>query len=188
MPRINLLPWREELRQKRKKEFFIAALGAIGLAAAVTMGVKVFYQAQISNQETRNDMLRSEIETLDRTIADINDLEDQKARLIDRMQIIDQLERTTPETVTLIDSLVNVLPDGTYLTSVEQHGTKVDIAGMVQSTQRVADLMRAIRNSEWLTNPHLGDVVTEGNGNQREGEFTMDLTQVRIADNEEVLK
>lgn len=187
MPTINLLPWREELRQKRKKEFFVAALGAVALAAAVAMGVKVFYDTKISAQESRNDVLRAEIEVLDQQIAQINDLDNQKTRLLERMEIIDQLERTTPETVTLIDSFVDILPDGSHLTSITQEGTRITMSGRVQSAQRVSDLMRAINNAEWLTEPWLDDVVTQTGGN-REGEFSLQMNQVRIADNEELLQ
>ncbi|HMB72039.1 MAG TPA: pilus assembly protein PilN, partial [Gammaproteobacteria bacterium] len=71
MPMINLLPWREALRQKRKKEFVAAALFAVLAGAGLTMGTKFYYQAQISQQESRNQTLRDEIAELDRQIEEI---------------------------------------------------------------------------------------------------------------------
>ena len=185
MPTINLLPWREELRQKRKKEFLMSALGAVLMAAAITMGTKAFYQAKIASQESRNEMLRVEITELDKVIAAITELDTRKRRLLERMEIIDQLERTTPETVTLVDSLVDILPDGTYLTSVSQRGLRVELAGRAQANQRVSDLMRNIVASEWLKDPALDVVNTQGDGAQRFGQFTMALNQVRISEIEE---
>ena len=90
MPRINLLPWREELRQKRKKEFMLAALGAVLMGAALTFGTKVYYETMIANQEDRNNLLRNEITELNKQIKEIEGFEAQRDRLLDRMEIIDQ--------------------------------------------------------------------------------------------------
>jgi len=188
MPMINLLPWREELRQKRKKEFLLSALGAVLLAGALTMGTKTFYAARISNQDSRNEMLRSEITELDKQIAEIEELDARKRRLIARMEVIEQLERATPETVTLVDSLVNVMPEGTYLTSVAQTDRRVEVAGRVQSSQRVSEFMRNIDKAEWLRNAMLGNIVHQGNGPQREGVFSLLMDQVPISENEEALQ
>jgi type IV pilus assembly protein PilN len=188
MPMINLLPWREELRQKRKKEFFLSVFGAVLLAAALTMGTKAYYRAQISGQESRNQILRTEIEELDKLIAEINEFDTRKRRLLDRMEIIDQLERTTPEAVMLVDSLVDIMTEGTYLTAVNQSGTRVELAGRSRSNQRVADLLRNVDSALWLKTPLLDDVVTEGDGPQRSNQFNVSFDQVRISENEEALR
>ena len=185
MPTINLLPWREELRQKRKKEFLIMAFGAVLMAAALSFGTRIFYDHKITNQDARNALLRSEISALDKQIAEINELDSRKRRLLDRMEIIDELERATPETVTLVDSLVDIIPEGTYLTAVRQQGTRIELDGRAQSNQRVSDLMRNVEASEWLKKPDLGPVVTRGEGPQKQSEFELGVTQIRISDLEE---
>ncbi len=185
MPMINLLPWREELRQKRKKEFLMAIVLAVIVAGGLTFGTKMFYQARIANQEERNAMLRAEIELLDRQIEEINQLDAEKQRLLDRLEIIEQLERTTPEAVTLIDSIIEVMEDGTHLTSLAQSGTSIEITGRSQSNQRVSDMMRNVDASPWLRSPHLLQVVTEGSGPVREGQFGLTMSQIRISDIEE---
>jgi type IV pilus assembly protein PilN len=176
------LPWREELRQKRKKEFAMLALGAVLMAAAVTFGTKTYYKGEISNQQSRNQMLRAEITELDRQIAEIDDLDRRKRRLLERMEIIDDLERTTPEAVTMIDSLVDIMPDGTHLTAVAQQGTRVELDGRSQSNGRVADLLRNVDGSQWIRDPYLDRVITEGSGALREGQFKIRVNQVRIRD------
>lgn len=183
MPMINLLPWREELRQKRKKEFFVAMLFGLIAAAGLTLGVNMFYSGKISNQVDRNDMLRAEIALLDVQIKEIEDLDARKQRLLDRMEIIEQLERTTPEAVTLIDSVVNIVPDGTHFTRVSQDGTRISVVGVAQSNARVSDLMRGIKDSEWLRDEWLDDAVSES----ADGDvvFNMAMNQIRISDREE---
>ena len=185
MPRINLLPWREELRQKRKKEFLMAALGAVLMGAALTFGTKVFYQGMISNQQDRNNLLRAEIALLDQQIAEINELDAQKSRLLARMDIIERLQRSRPEAVHLMDELVEIVPEGTYLTEVTQQGNRIEIAGSAQSQTRISTLMRNIDDvSAWLADSGVLVIETAGSGPTRDSQFRVAATQVSINDSE----
>jgi type IV pilus assembly protein PilN len=127
MPRINLLPWREQLRRERKIAFFIALGAAAGAAALVAFVAYLLVGSMIDAQEQRNARLRSAIKVLDKQIEEINDLESQKQRFIARMQIIEKLQRSRPEVVHLFDELVKDMPDGTYLTSVKQTGYRIKL-------------------------------------------------------------
>jgi type IV pilus assembly protein PilN len=182
---INLLPWRAELRQKRKKEFLLAALGAVLMGGALTFGTKFYFQAQISNQEARNTMLRNEITELDAKIADIRELEARKSRLIARMEIIEQLQTSRPESVHLVDEAVSIMPEGTYLTALTQENTRIEIEGITESTTRVSTLMNAINDSQWLKEPMLGRIEWPS---ERRGVFTVRANQVRMNDEEESLR
>lgn len=179
MPRINLLPWREQLRRERKLAFFVSLGIAAGVAAFVAFAAYLLLGSMIDAQEQRNDRLRSEIKVLDTQIEEINDLEAQKQRFISRMQIIEKLQRSRPEVVHLFDELVKTMPDGTYLTSIKQTGTKIKLEGVAQSSTRVSTLMRNISASQWLRNPELEVVETtkDGSGSR----FVLDATQVSIA-------
>lgn len=182
MPRINLLPWREELRQKRKKEFLLALLGAVLMGGLLSYGYKLTVQGQISNQRARNTMLRDQIAELDKQIEQISGLETQKDRLLARMQIIDQLQRSRPEVVHLFDELVNTLPEGAYLTEVNQTGAHIQIKGSAQSSTRVSALMRNIDDSEWLKNPGLDVVETDQSGPAKTANFTVFADEVSLSD------
>ncbi len=189
MPRVNLLPWREELRQKRKKEFLLGLLGAVLFGGLITYGYKLTVQAQIANQEQRNEILREEIALLDEQIEEINDLEAQKARLIARMEIIDQLQRSRPEVVHLFDELVETLPEGVYLRSVDQEGRRIEIQGTAQSSTRVSAMMRNIEDSEWMRAPGLDVIDTvQQDGPQRVANFTIFAQQVSMTEDEEALQ
>jgi type IV pilus assembly protein PilN len=182
---INLLPWREELRQKRKKEFLMAALGAVLMGAALTFVTKVYFQSQINYQDRLNEILRAEIVELDRQIAEINELDAQKDRLLARMEIIEQLERSRPESVHLIDQAVDILPEGVYLTALNQQGRQISFAGVAQSSTRVSAMMRNVDGSEWLREPGLGIVEYEGDGPIREGDFALVAQQIPMSEGEE---
>jgi type IV pilus assembly protein PilN len=186
MPRITLLPWREEQRQKGKKEFGLALFGALLLAAGATLGTQVYYQQKISDQNQRIQILNSEIDDLNEKIAEIDQLEAQKRRLLARMEVIEQLEATTPEAVILIDTLVDAIPAGTWLTEIRQQGTNVNLAGRAQSNARVAEFLRNLDGSPWISGPpRLEEIINDGTGPIRDGRFNIEVTQVRLTDDQE---
>ncbi len=184
MPRINLLPWREEERRTRQREFGVAAAGAVIGGVAVIMLTMLAYSTMISAQESRNTRLTNEIIELEKSIEEIDGLERQKERLLARMEIIDRLQKSRPEVVHLFDELVRQLPDGVYLTGMKQTGSRIEIRGVAQSSTRVSALMRQIDASEWLTDPEVERVETTDIGSSRQAEFVVYLKQARADDEE----
>jgi len=178
MPRINLLPWRAELRQKRKKEFMVALAGSLVVAVGAIYLSKLTVQGWTSAQQGRNAVLKTEIAALDSQIEEIKTLETQRDRLTARMSIITQLQRSRPEVVHLFDELVNAIPEGVYLTNVTQQGTHIEIKGNAQSSTRVSALMRNIDDSEWLRAPGLQGVDFVNAGTERNAQFTVFAEQV----------
>src|ERR1041384_8250438 len=177
MPRINLLPWREQQRTERKKAFGVgmlaAAVGALAVAGAGWLWMTQMIDAQIS----RNGRLKDEIKFVDRQIEEINSLEAQKQQFIARMQIIEKLQRSRPEIVHVFDTFVKTIPDGTYLTAITQTDQKFKIQGVAQSSTRVSAFMRALDASEWLKEPEL-EVVQATKNNTQGNDFTLDARQV----------
>ncbi len=173
MPRINLLPWREQERKVRRREFLIAAAGAGVAAVLFALGGKLMYSSWIDTQVDKNNYLKKEIGKLDEQITDILDLENRKQRLVARMDIIEKLQRSRPEIVHLFDEVVKAVPDGVYLTQVKQTGKKLEIHGVAQSSTRVSTFMRSIDASQWLDNPVLEVVETAQNSPTGGSSFTL---------------
>ena len=176
MPRINLLPWREAERKRKRQEFGAAFALALVVAAVIAFGVRMQMQSAIDEQHARNQYLKDEIANLDKQITEILDLEQQKERLLARMQVIEQLERSRPEIVHVFDQLVKTTPDGIYLTSIKQTDRRIQIKGMAQSSTRVASYMRNLDASEWLADPSLDILETKGS-NDSGSEFTLNAVQ-----------
>jgi type IV pilus assembly protein PilN len=177
MPRINLLPWREQQRQERKMAF-VVGLGAATVAAAVaTFAATLFFNSMIEAQRQRNTRLDQEIATLDRQIEEINSLETQKEKFIARMQIIEKLQRSRPEIVHVFDTFVRTMPDGTYLTAITQIDQRFKIQGVAQSSTRVSTFMRNLDASQWLKDPSL-EVVESKKENTLGSDFTLYANQV----------
>jgi type IV pilus assembly protein PilN len=179
MPNINLLPWREAERKKRQRDFGVAAAAAVVAAIAVVMGAVFSYSQMISNQQDRNQRLTAEIVELEKSITEIDGLERQKERLLARMEIIEELQKSRPEIVHLFDELVRQLPEGVYLTGMKQTGSRVEIRGIAQSSTRVSALMRQIDASNWMGDPEVSRVETKQSGASRQAEFIVYLKQMR---------
>ena len=156
---------------------------AIGLAvlglAVVGLG-HVIIAARIDNQQSRNNLLKSEIAKLDDQIKEIDRLRDQTQALLARKQIVETLQANRAEAVHLLDQLVRQLPDGLYLKSIKQVGPRVTLVGYAQSSARVSTLMRNIENSPWLTAPELVEIKSVALDRQKVNEFTLAL-QVKRA-------
>jgi len=161
MPRINLLPWRDEERKERKVKFLVA-LGGAAIGAALTAFVGyLLMDSMVSAQDVRNAKLRDEIAELDKQIEKINSLEADKARFISRMEVIEKLQRSRPEIVHIFDEIAKQLPDGVYLTGLSQTGSRFKFEGVAQSSTRVSAFMRNIDGSSYLKNPELEVVETK---------------------------
>lgn len=177
MPRINLLPWREQQLNERKMAFTVGLVGATVGAVVAAGAAWLFFNSLIDSQKKRNTLLTNEIKQLDKQIEEINSLEDQKQRFVARMQIIEKLQRSRPEIVHVFDTFVSTLPDGTYLTGITQNAQRFKIQGVAQSSTRVSTFMRNIDASQWLKNPEL-EVVESKKDNPLGSDFTMFADQV----------
>ena len=184
MPSINLLPWRQALRQRRQKEFFIGLVASIALATLVTLLAHLTVSSMIDSQHQRNDLLKFEIAGLDKAIEQILALEEQKDRMIARMEVIDTLQSSRPEVVKLFDQVVATLPEGVYLTSVKQSGRKIEFNGIAQSSTRVSAFMRNIDASETLSAPEL-KVIQSGKDASPGSQFTL-FARMRAGADDEV--
>lgn len=167
MARINLLPWREELRQQKKKDF----LTAMGLLVFATLIIFAFVHTHIQGlqayQEQRNQMLSSEIATLDIKLGEIKNIEDTKNKLLKKIDLIQGLQRSRPEVVHLIDEIPRQTPDGVYLTKFQQIVKDLLFEGKSQSNARVSAFMRNIDASAWLYAPTLDEIRTLDDKNEQ---------------------
>lgn len=158
MVRINLLPWREQLREERKREFFVLLMGVIIIAAGIVFLVDRNFRGDIRYQQGRNDFVRREIMVLDARIVEINQLKEQKQQINSRMAVIQDLQGSRPVIVRVFDELVKALPSGVYFNTVKRTGERLEIEGIAESNNKVSDLMRRIDESQWFVNPSLQQI------------------------------
>lgn len=178
MAKINLLPWREELRKEKQQEFFIL-LGIFAAIAGIIWGVVHLFHIQlIEHQQFRNKYVEDQIAQVDKKIKEIQELEREKQKLLDRMRAIEQLQGNRPLIVRLFDELILSLPEGVSVNSVKQAGSNITIVGEAQSNARVSSFMRNLETSEWLASPQLDVIQAKDASGLRISNFTLRFTQV----------
>lgn len=177
MARINLLPWRAELRTQRRNEY-LTIVGAFAGLAILGWGLVHFhFKERIDFQNERNTYLKAEITSLDKKIKEIQELEKEKERLIARMKAIETLQSSRPIIVHIFDELVTSLPEGVYLKEVAQTANVIVLKGVAESNARVSSFMRNIEKSEWLTDPKLEIIQSSDESGRRIANFTLRMTQ-----------
>ncbi len=169
MAKINLLPWREELREQKQQDF-IALIG-LGLAITSFLFLLGYLQIEslITHQKSRNQMLDVEISIVDKKIKEIKDIEDKKSKLLTKIDVIQTLQESRPQIVHLFDELAKSTPEGIFLTQFKQKGKGLAVSGKAQSNARVSAYMRGIDASPWLKSPVLQ--VIKGKNKVKSGEL-----------------
>lgn len=175
--KINLLPWREELRQEQKKEFAMMAFMSIVLAGAIYGLVYFQMQSKIEYQLSRNNFMTSEIKKLDEEIKEIRELQKVRRSLIERMEVIQDLQASRPSIVHLFTEIVSTVPNGVYLESMTQTGSNLLINGEAESNARVSTYMRNLAASDWLKDPNLTVIEIEDITVNRISTFTLTVKQ-----------
>ena len=185
---INLLPHREAAR-KRMRESFYTSLGfAAMVGGLVAGGVYLWYQAQISSQQGKNNFLTTEIKRLEGQIKEISNLQAEIAALRARQQAVEDLQSDRNLPVHLLNELVKQLPDGVYVSSMKQDSAGVTLTGVAQSNERVSELLRNLAyNSPWLTRPDLVEIVAANvaltpRDTRRVSNFTIKVRMRRASD------
>ncbi|PAU53019.1 MULTISPECIES: type 4a pilus biogenesis protein PilN [Pseudomonas] len=168
MARINLLPWREQLREERKQQFLVTLAGVLIASGALVFLGDQYLNSAIENQNARNAFIQKEIAVLDARIKEISELKTRRQQLLERMKIIQDLQGNRPIIGRVFDQLVRTLPDGVYFTGLKMTDKTIAIVGAAESNNRVSNLMRNLDASEWLEAPNLTEVkaITAGGVDQ----------------------
>lgn len=181
MAKINLLPWREELRRQKQKEY----LTIVGVCAVLTLmvwgGIHWHFQERINYQESRNAFIVDQNKKLDKKIQEIKKLEREKDRLLARMKAIETLQTSRPIIVHIFDELVTSLPEGVFLREITQKGSDITIRGAAQSNARVSNYMRNVEKSDWLKDPSLDIIQSASEDGRRIANFVLKFKQTSPA-------
>ena len=162
MAKINLLPWRDELREKRKKEFIAVCIGAF-LVGVLGVGLTwLYFDNRLQDQEQANQLVVSTNQNLDIQLKSLEGLQEQRNAIVERMKLIQGLQGQRPIAVHLVDELVRVIPSNMYITKFSRLGDKFTLEGKAESPNTVAELLRNLESSPWYRNAFMSSfLVTE---------------------------
>ncbi|HEY9118391.1 MULTISPECIES: PilN domain-containing protein [Marinobacter] len=177
MAKINLRPWREELRAEKQKQFVVMILGAAILAAGLAFLWKTDMDSRIAYQQSRNAYIQTAMKQLDAQIKEIESLKRKRDELLARMKVIQDLQGKRPVIVRVFDEMVRTLPDGLFYTDLKKVGDRIDVVGMAESNSRISSLMRKFDESDWFTDPNLTNVAAADKRRAGYSQFNLSVQQ-----------
>ena len=180
MAKINILPWREERRKQKQKNFFNAITLSVLVGIVILGLIHTYIEGLKTYQEQRNQMLENEIALLDKKIVEIKDIEEKKSKLLAKIDLIQKLQESRPEIVHLFEEIPKATPDGVFLTKFTQTGSELIFEGKSQSNARISAFMRAIEaSSPWLQTPTL-NVIQSADKQSRDKTDTNQLSDFTL--------
>lgn len=188
MARINLLPWREERREERRKRFLLVLIGVLAGSIGAVLIADQIITAAIERQMARNDYIGKQIAVVDERIKQISELKARRQQLVERMRIIQDLQGNRQISGRIFDQLARTLPDGVYFTDVKMAGKILSISGAAESNNRVSELMRNLDASDWFDAPSLNEVkATSADQVEQANVFqlTVRQTQPKVVEDEQ---
>ena len=183
--RINLLPHRQLKRAERQRQFGLMAIMAAVAAGAIVFSGWQFLSLKKDSQLERNGRLELAIGKLDKEIADIKDLKDQINNVLERKQIVENLQTNRSQSVVILDELTRQMPEGLYLKSIKQQGNLITIEGVADTNARVATLVRNLSVSNWMESPILVEIKAITVNGIKQNDFTMNVS-LKVQKAEEV--
>lgn len=159
MTLVNLLPWRQQRRAELKAQFFVVLGVMILLAVVIVWGINWQVRQEILVQSEKNDLVHTAQSSLEQDIATTTELEKQRAQLIGRLRIIQDLQGRRSIIVHQLDELVRIVPDGVYLTHFSKMDNRFELEGVSEANNRISRFMRNISHSIWFRNPVLSEVA-----------------------------
>ena len=159
MAKINLLPWREERREQKKKQFIYICIAVVLLAILTVSATWFILNHKLQDQEQANQLIVSTNQSLDIQLKSLEGLQERRNAVIERMKLIQGLEGQRPVAVRLVDELVRVVPKTVYLTKFTRTGNKFTIEGKAESPNAVAEFLRGLEASQWYRNAFMNSFL-----------------------------
>ena len=177
MANINLLPWRDWERERKKNEFLLRVGGMLVLGLVIVFAGGWYLDGSIDRQNARNQFLTDKIAVLDQRIAEIRDLRQKRDQLLARMRVIQELQGNRPVIVRVFDELVRTLARGVYFNTLGMSGNTLSVAGTAESNNRISSLMRSLDGSDWFTEPNLKGLKENRDIGEQASNFQLTVVQ-----------
>ncbi len=152
MARINLLPWRQEERERSNKEFITLVVAVTLLALLSAFATWSYFNNELDEQRDANALVEQENARLDTVLTEIDSLEQRREDIISRMQVIQDLQGRRPVPVHLWDDMAKAMPSALYLNNLKREGDLITLTGLADNPNVVSSLIRNLDTSKWMGN------------------------------------
>lgn len=173
MAHVNLLPWREQRRQQQKQQYIVVLAFVAIMTGLLFWFIGQIIDTQISNQNSRNQYLQTQITALESQIAEIKRIKESKSAIEQRMALIEQLQSSRNLAPQVLDELARIVPQGVSFTSLQRTGSSIQVRGTSESNNRLAEFMRQLETSRVLTSGELSSIVADTSATDAVSEFTL---------------
>ncbi|MFZ3075113.1 MAG: PilN domain-containing protein [Psychrobacter glacincola] len=158
MARINLLPWRQEERARRNKEFITLVVAVTLLSLLAAFATWSYFNNELAEQLDANALIEQENARLDKALVEIDSLEQRREDIISRMQVIQDLQGRRPVPVRLWDDLAKAIPPALYLNNLKREGDVLTLTGLADNPNVVSSLIRNLDSSKWMDNSAVSNI------------------------------
>ncbi|MBV1879248.1 MAG: PilN domain-containing protein [Pseudomonadales bacterium] len=182
--KINLLPWREEQREEKKKEFLNVLVGIVVVAGVLIFAVDRYYNNSIDGQKSRNRFIGDKIAVLEDKISEIKTLEEERRQLLERRRVIEELQGNRPIIVRLFDELARQMNDDVFFREVTLAKKKLTLQGVAESNSKIAEQLRKFTVSDWFQQPNVTAINADTSFGPKASKFALTVQQSTPTDTE----
>ena len=150
MARINLLPWRQEIRERKNKEFMTLLIAVLLLSLLGAFAAWSYFNRELEQQQQANESIKQANTDLDKALEKISTLEQQRNDIIERMKVIQDLQGRRPVPVHVWDDIARLVPAQMYLTNMKREGDVITFTGQADDPNVVSTFIRNLDGSQWL--------------------------------------
>jgi type IV pilus assembly protein PilN len=161
MAHINLLPWRESRRAEHKKNYLTLLVALTTIAFSLMFIAGNVLDKMTGNQNYRNNFIEQQTAILDKQIKKIKNIKKDKEAIEQRMALIEQLESSRNAVPIVLDELVRLVPNGLSFRSFSRQGNLIEILGVSESNNRLADFMRQLEDSTIFSSGELSSIKAD---------------------------
>lgn len=159
IPGLNLMPWRDDLERDRKRNYLTGAACAALLGCGLTFGFWSYYNHDLNNNISANGLVQTRTAQTEAQLEVLKDIGLKREQIITRMELIQGLQSQRPVIVSILNSVVEKMPNQAFLTSFSKDDGTFTFTGKASDATVVAEFMRSLKKTGWFNNIFMSSYI-----------------------------